>query len=88
MSGDSDHKPLKPAHPAVKSIAGMTAYKLAFTKRQPADSFHCLICNRAGSIGGAAEACCLQPIDVIKTRLQLDHIGKYKGKTVCFQVAM
>ena len=33
----------------------------------------------AGSIGGAAEACCLQPIDVIKTRLQLDHVGKYKG---------
>ena len=22
MAGDSDHKPLKPAHPAVKSIAG------------------------------------------------------------------
>jgi len=21
----------------------------------------------------------LQPIDVIKTRLQLDHVGKYKG---------
>ena len=35
--------------------------------------------RRAGSIGGAAEACCLQPIDVIKTRLQLDHVGKYKG---------
>ena len=33
-----------------------------------------------GSIGGLAEACCLQPIDVIKTRLQLDHIGKYKGE--------
>ncbi len=25
------------------------------------------------------EACCLQPIDVIKTRLQLDHTGQYKG---------
>ena len=37
----------------------------------------------AGSIGGAAEACCLQPIDVIKTRLQLDHIGKYKGVYIC-----
>ncbi|KAL0053669.1 hypothetical protein WJX82_009153 [Trebouxia sp. C0006] len=57
MAGDSDHKPLKPAHPAVKSLAG--------------------------SIGGAAEACCLQPIDVIKTRLQLDHVGKYKGIWHC-----
>ena len=25
------------------------------------------------------EACFLQPIDVIKTRLQLDHTGQYKG---------
>ncbi|KAG2492720.1 hypothetical protein HYH03_009133 [Edaphochlamys debaryana] len=33
----------------------------------------------AGSIGGVAEACCLQPMDVIKTRIQLDKTGKYKG---------
>lgn len=33
----------------------------------------------AGSIGGVAEACCLQPMDVIKTRLQLDKVGKYTG---------
>lgn len=33
----------------------------------------------AGSIGGVAEACALQPMDVIKTRLQLDSTGKYKG---------
>mmetsp|Transcript_15476 Transcript_15476/g.33576 ORF Transcript_15476/g.33576 Transcript_15476/m.33576 type:complete len:311 (-) Transcript_15476:1366-2298(-) len=33
----------------------------------------------AGSIGGVAEAACLQPMDVIKTRLQLDQTGKYKG---------
>ncbi|KAE9445367.1 hypothetical protein C3L33_22735, partial [Rhododendron williamsianum] len=25
------------------------------------------------------EACCLQPIDVIKTRLQLDRSGSYRG---------
>ena len=30
-------------------------------------------------MGGVVEACCLQPIDVIKTRLQLDHAGRYKG---------
>lgn len=33
----------------------------------------------AGSIGGVVEACMLQPIDVMKTRLQLDHSGHYKG---------
>ncbi len=33
----------------------------------------------AGSFGGVAEACLLQPIDVIKTRIQLDKIGKYKS---------
>ena len=34
----------------------------------------------AGSIGGVVEACMLQPIDVMKTRLQLDHSGQYKGE--------
>lgn len=33
----------------------------------------------AGSLGGVAEACFLQPMDVIKTRIQLDNVGKYKG---------
>eukprot|EP01023_Acetabularia_acetabulum_P002322 TRINITY_DN10916_c0_g1_i10.p1 TRINITY_DN10916_c0_g1~~TRINITY_DN10916_c0_g1_i10.p1 ORF type:complete len:310 (-),score=42.41 TRINITY_DN10916_c0_g1_i10:847-1776(-) len=37
----------------------------------------------AGSFGGLAEACCLQPIDVVKTRLQLDRVGKYKGIKNC-----
>ncbi|KAF4380862.1 hypothetical protein G4B88_010792 [Cannabis sativa] len=27
----------------------------------------------SGSFGGVVEACCLQPIDIIKTRLQLDR---------------
>ncbi|XP_077233019.1 mitochondrial substrate carrier family protein [Tasmannia lanceolata] len=37
----------------------------------------------SGSIGGIMEACCLQPIDVIKTRLQLDRTGTYKGILHC-----
>ena len=36
-----------------------------------------------GSIGGVVEACCLQPIDVIKTRLQLDRGGHYAGIAHC-----
>ena len=37
-------------------------------------------CWCAGSIGGVAEACCLQPMDVIKTRLQLDKAKQYTGE--------
>lgn len=37
----------------------------------------------SGSFGGVVEACCLQPIDVIKTRLQLDRMGNYKGILHC-----
>ena len=38
-----------------------------------------LIKGFAGSLGGVAEACLLQPMDVIKTRIQLDKEGKYRG---------
>lgn len=37
----------------------------------------------AGSLGGIVEACALQPIDVIKTRLQLDSTGRYRGVAHC-----
>lgn len=37
----------------------------------------------AGMAGGVAEACILQPLDVTKTRLQLDMNGKYKGMFNC-----
>ncbi len=36
-------------------------------------------CTAAGSLGGVTEACLLQPMDVVKTRLQLDRAGKYSG---------
>jgi len=42
----------------------------------------------AGSFGGVMEACFLQPIDTIKTRLQLDQTGKYKGIANCGQTVM
>ena len=37
----------------------------------------------SGSLGGIVEACCLQPIDVIKTPLQLDRAGAYRGIVHC-----
>lgn len=41
----------------------------------------------AGSLGGGVKACCLQPTDVVKTRLQLDRAGAgsaaYRGMAHC-----
>ncbi|OQS03880.1 Mitochondrial Carrier (MC) Family [Thraustotheca clavata] len=37
----------------------------------------------AGMAGGVVEACVLQPLDVTKTRLQLDRTGQYKGMIHC-----
>ena len=34
----------------------------------------------AGSLGGIVEALALQPVDTVKTRLQLDKTGHYKGE--------
>jgi hypothetical protein len=42
----------------------------------------------AGSFGGVMEACLLQPIDTIKTRLQLDKAGKYNGIGHCGQTVI
>ena len=33
----------------------------------------------AGSVGGVVEACLLQPVDVVKTRMQLAQRGEYRG---------
>ena len=40
-----------------------------------------------GSIGGTMEACFLQPIDTIKTRLQLDSQKRYTGLLGCWTVS-
>ncbi|KAG1371556.1 hypothetical protein COCNU_16G006500 [Cocos nucifera] len=37
----------------------------------------------SGSLGGIVEACCLQPIDVIRTWLQPDRSGNYQGIAHC-----
>lgn len=39
----------------------------------------------AGMAGGVAEACLLQPLDVAKTRLQLDKKGQYTGMFDCLK---
>ena len=37
----------------------------------------------AGCLGGGLEALCLQPMDTVKTRLQLDRVGQYRGILNC-----
>mmetsp|Transcript_5780 Transcript_5780/g.11873 ORF Transcript_5780/g.11873 Transcript_5780/m.11873 type:complete len:357 (+) Transcript_5780:238-1308(+) len=39
----------------------------------------------SGMAGGIAEACTLQPLDVAKTRLQLDKTGEYNGMIDCLK---
>jgi len=52
-------------------------------KRKNVSTVSPFIKGFAGSMGGICEALALQPIDVIKTRLQLDSTGRYKGVFHC-----
>ena len=63
---------------SVGSAGGVSAAKAAVVV-SPA------VKGAAGSLGGLVEACCLQPIDVIKTRLQLDKATppRYAGIIDC-----
>lgn len=45
------------------------------SSRNSHTNIHPVLKGLAGSLGGVAEACALQPMDVIKTRLQLDTAG-------------
>ncbi|KAK9807343.1 hypothetical protein WJX73_003666 [Symbiochloris irregularis] len=54
-------------------------------REKKAATIHPAIKGVAGSFGGLIEACCLQPMDTIKTRLQLDKTNKYKGIWNCGQ---
>lgn len=54
-------------------------------EQKKAATVHPAVKAVAGSLGGAVEACFCQPIDVIKTRLQLDHRGTYSGIINCGQ---
>lgn len=50
------------------------------TRRRTATPF---VKAAAGSVGGLMEALCLQPMDVVKTRLQLDTQRQYRGIRDC-----
>jgi len=64
------------AHSAVKNAIGDEL------KRKGQSGYIKLV---AGMAGGVSEACLLQPLDVTKTRLQLDKAGKYNGMFDCLK---
>jgi solute carrier family 25 citrate transporter 1 len=74
--GNGDDEDDIVAYSAVKNVLGE---QMRGSKSSP------LIKLVAGMAGGVAEATLLQPLDVAKTRLQLDKAKKYKGMFNCLK---
>ncbi|GBG25010.1 Mitochondrial succinate-fumarate transporter 1 [Hondaea fermentalgiana] len=75
--GDSSSSSSKVLAPSpIKNILGA---KLASSNLSP------YIKLVSGMAGGVAEACTLQPLDVAKTRLQLDKTNEYNGMIDCLK---
>lgn len=68
-----------------KPIAAHSALKNALGEQMKGKNSSPMIKLVAGMAGGLAEATLLQPLDVAKTRLQLDKAKKYKGMINCLQ---
>lgn len=70
----------KNGHSNVLATSALKDAMSADLKKRPVPVY---VKMMAGMAGGVAEACLLQPLDVTKTRLQLDRAGKYKGMVNC-----
>jgi len=68
-----------------KKVLANSAVKNALGERLRGSNATASIKLVAGMAGGLAEACLLQPLDVAKTRLQLDKEKKYKGMFDCLR---
>lgn len=66
-----------------KNVMATSAIKDAISSDMKTRPVPVWVKMAAGMTGGVAEACILQPLDVTKTRLQLDTKGKYKGMINC-----
>lgn len=66
-------------------ILATSALKQAMATELKTKSVSTQVKMMAGMAGGVVEACLLQPLDVTKTRLQLDKHGKYRGMVNCGQ---
>lgn len=68
-----------------KQVVATSAVKNALGERLRGSNATAAVKLVAGMAGGLAEACLLQPLDVAKTRLQLDKEKKYKGMFDCLR---
>mmetsp|Transcript_21169 Transcript_21169/g.46049 ORF Transcript_21169/g.46049 Transcript_21169/m.46049 type:complete len:368 (+) Transcript_21169:371-1474(+) len=68
-----------------KPVFAPSPLKNALAERLASSNMSPYIKLVAGMAGGGTEACLLQPLDVAKTRLQLDKSGKYKGMFDCLK---
>ena len=68
---------------AINQVLANSAVKNALGERMRSSHASAAVKLFAGMAGGLAEAVTLQPLDVAKTRLQLDKAGKYKGMFHC-----
>jgi len=68
-----------------KKVLANSAVKNALGERLRGSNATAGVKLVAGMAGGLAEACLLQPLDVAKTRLQLDKEKKYKGMFDCLR---
>lgn len=64
-------------------VAPSSNAKQTFQKHFGGESVPPHVKGLAGSAGGVFEALLLQPVDVIKTRMQLDTSGRYRGVYHC-----
>jgi solute carrier family 25 citrate transporter 1 len=81
-------RPLVPSHASQDDRRGVLAHsavKNALGERMRSSHATATVKLVAGMAGGLAEAVLLQPLDVAKTRLQLDKSGKYKGMFHCLR---
>lgn len=79
---ESMSPPTRPP-PSKEQLLATSALKDALTSELKSRPVPVYVKMLAGMAGGIAEACTLQPLDVTKTRLQLDAAGRYKGMMDC-----
>ncbi len=82
LMASSALSPASPSSPAAAAAASSSASSSTSAVQSDA-AIPPFMKAISGSLGGMVEAGCLQPIDVIKTRLQLDHNKHYKGIWNC-----
>jgi len=80
MAVEQQQQPRRSAVLAQSPIKDALSAKLAHSNISP------YIKLLSGMAGGVAEACLLQPLDVAKTRLQLDAAKRYTGMFDCIKV--